>query len=194
MLVDAYEKARSEVTTKLKKLNSNLTYHSIEHTFDVLEQSIRIAGAEGIKDEDELELLKIAALYHDTGFLRTYAEHEKMSCTIFLEDASKWGLSEKHKQLVLDLIMVTRIPQMPDSMLERIICDADLDYLGRNDFFTIGDELRKEFLSYKIISTNEEWDNLQFKFLKNHHYHTASSRQLREPVKQINFSKLCEVK
>ena len=86
--------------SKLKGLDPHLTYHCAEHTADVLEQTIRIADEEGIKDERELFLLKVAALYHDTGFLRTYANHEVKSCEIFHEDSEGFGFNQKDKDLV----------------------------------------------------------------------------------------------
>ena len=86
--------------------------------------------------------------------------------------------------------MATKLPQTPATLLEKVICDADLDYLGRADFFEIGDGLRREFLKQGIIKTNQDWDQLQIKFLTSHQYHTATSRKLREKYKQGNISKL----
>ena len=186
----AFENVKKNVLNKLEKLNPNLTYHCTEHTLDVLEHSIRIAKEEGIKNSDDLYLLKIAALYHDTGFLETYALHEKKSCDLFLIDSEQYQLNDDQKNIVLNLIMSTRIPQKPHTPLERIICDADLDYLGRNDFFKIGETLRKEFLCFNIVNNDVEWNKLQLNFLQNHSYHTASSQKLREPGKQLNYSKL----
>lgn len=180
------------VCEKLKGLDPNLTYHNLLHTLDVLHQSERLADKEGISDAEDIYLLRIAALYHDTGFLETYTEHEKTSCSIFLKDAGKFGLTQKQKDKVMALIMATRIPQNPTTLLERIICDADLDYLGRDDFFTIGDTLRKEFLHYRVLKNNAEWDNVQLKFLQSHHYHTATSRIDREPVKQKHYNSLLD--
>ncbi|WP_051189646.1 HD domain-containing protein [Daejeonella oryzae] len=188
--VNAFEPVKQNVLAMLEKLNPNLTYHCVEHTLDVLEQSLRIASEEGIDNDEELFLLKIAALYHDTGFLNTYALHEKNSCELFLADADQYKLSGAQKDIIVNLIMATQIPQMPKTLLERIICDADLDYLGRNDFFSIGESLRKEFLSYKIVNNDDEWNKLQIYFLQNHNYHTPSSQKLREPKKQLNFNKL----
>ena len=185
-----FKNVKKIVVNKLSQLNSNLTYHCPEHTLDVLEQSIRIAKDEKIGDERDLYLLKIAALYHDTGFLQTYVAHELKSCEIFLKDANDFDLTTQEKSIITNLIMATQIPQLPTTLLEKIICDADLDYLGRDDFFSIGDNLRKEFLCYKIVANNEEWENMQLKFLQHHHYHTGSSQKLREPAKQLHFSRL----
>lgn len=184
MYDQVFEELRVLVFDKLSKLDKHLTYHCKEHTTDVLTQCEQIARREGVTDKHQLHLLKVAALYHDSGFLKTYKDHETFSCELFLEDADRFGFSADDKQQITSLIMATKIPQQPHNLLEKIICDADLDYLGRNDFYTIGDTLRQEFLHYGIVRSDEEWEALQIKFLQNHNYHTASSQQLREPVKQ----------
>lgn len=169
----------------LEGLAPELTYHCAAHTADVVKQSERIAIEEAVHHHD-LYLLKVAALYHDTGFLYTYAHHEEKGCEIFLEDCSRFHFSSWEKDLVTSIIMATRVPQQPHTLLERIICDADLDYLGRTDFFRISAELKKEFMHYGIVSDEEDWQHMQINFLTNHHYHTATSQLLREPVKQQN--------
>ncbi|HUS01477.1 MAG TPA: HD domain-containing protein [Chitinophagaceae bacterium] len=190
---NGFEKIKSNLIAKLGGLSPFLTYHSVEHTLDLLEQCERIALEEGITNERELLLLKVAALYHDCGFLETYSEHEKKGCEIFLEDAADFDFNDKEKNTICGLIMATRIPQQPRTLMEKVICDADLDYLGRRDFFKIGDSLRREFLHYKIVHNNYEWEKLQLKFLQNHKYHTKASQKQREPGKQRNLSKLLVV-
>jgi uncharacterized protein len=190
MPANLFTNIKVTVCNKLKGLDPNLTYHNLLHTLDVLNQSERIAVKEGVSDKEEIFLLKVAALYHDTGFLKKYAHHEKMSCAIFLEDADGFGFTQKQRDMVITLIMVTRIPQNPVSRLEKIICDADLDYLGREDFFDIGNMLRKEFLHYHVVENNTEWEKVQLKFLQTHHYHTAASRINREPLKKVHYDTL----
>jgi uncharacterized protein len=190
MTVDEFGKIKAAVLLKLQGLDPSLTYHSMDHTLDVLEQCIRIAGAEGITDDHEIFLLKVAALYHDTGFLFVYRQHEAEGCKIFLQDAHLFGLTEEDKQKITRLIMVTQLPQTPLTIMEKVICDADLDYLGRDDFFEIADNLRREFLWYNIVADNTAWENLQYKFLMQHAYHTESSRLLREPIKQQHIARI----
>lgn len=187
-----YKEIESNAIGRLRKLSPDLSYHCFDHTMDVLQQSVRIAEAEGVTDQKDIFLLKVAALYHDTGFLKTYRFHEAASCEIFLEETNGFGFTEDDIAVVKRLIMATQIPQQPADILEKIICDADLDYLGRDDFFSIGDTLRREFLLFKVVANNDEWENLQLKFLKNHAYHTKSSQNLREPAKQLNISKLLQ--
>ncbi len=187
-----FKRIETIVLAELGKLNPYLTYHSVQHTIDVLEQAQRIAAAEGIDDPHQFLLLKYAALFHDTGFLYIYANHEEKGCELFLEMTRDLKFSKADNDTVIGLIMSTKIPQQPKNLLQQVICDADLDYLGRDDFFTIGNELRKEFLHYKIVSSDEQWEQLQLKFLNSHQYHTRSSQLLREPVKQAHLAKLME--
>jgi len=178
------------VSKKMDGLEKTLTYHCKEHTLDVLEQCERIAGLEGVTDPHSLYLLKTAAMYHDTGFLEGYSSHEDRSCHIFLQDAGLYHFNERDKSIILGLIDATRLPQKPGNLLEEIICDADLDYLGRPDFFATSDALRREFLHYKVVENNAQWEALQLNFLRKHHYFTKSSVQLRAPVKEQNMQKL----
>jgi uncharacterized protein len=83
--------------------------------------------------------------------------------------------------------MATKIPQNPQSLLEKIICDADLSYLGRDDFFSISEKLYTEMISIGAISNREDWDRIQEEFLQQHHYFTATAIKLRKSQKEQNL-------
>jgi hypothetical protein len=187
MPIKSFDIIKEIVLEKLKDLDTRLSYHNIHHTLDVVEQAERIAVNENIRDERELFLLKVAALYHDSGFLKLYEGHEEESCAIFQQDAEQYDLSREEKELICDLIMVTKISRDPQTKLEKILRDADLDYLGRPDFDKISNRLKEELLSFNLIENEHEWDARQLAFLKKHHYHTKTSLALREPVKQKNY-------
>jgi predicted metal-dependent HD superfamily phosphohydrolase len=174
------------VTEYLKKAENHLTYHNLAHTLDVMEQVGRIAKEEGIGKED-WHLLQVAALYHDIGYLDGPQNHEERGCNVFSKEAPKWNFSPEEIQTVCSLIMATKVPQSPKNKLEEIICDADLDYLGREDFFKLGQELKKEYLHFGIVKSDEEWEQKQILFLEKHRYFTKSSQALREPLKQKNL-------
>lgn len=184
-----FRKLKKLANQRFALLSPHLTYHSIDHSLDVVKQCVRIGALEKIGDED-LALLQIAALYHDTGFLYTYLGHEEKSCEILLADITGMDLTRSDVKVILGLIMATKVPQKPKTLMQRIICDADLDYLGRSDFADITQRLKNEFLYYSIVKDEIDWKNVQRNFLKKHHYHTASSMRRREPIKQINLSRL----
>lgn len=191
MTESAFKDLEQLILQRLTKgLDRRLTYHNPNHTLDVLRQAERIAQEEGVKDEDGLMLLRIAALYHDTGFLDTYQGHEQRSCEIMREDLEKTGLNSQELDQICGMIMATKIPQSPTSLLEEILCDADLDYLGRPDFPPISQHLMHEFLEFGIIKDEAEWDPIQIGFFEKHQYFTRSSRSIRQPGKLAHLALL----
>ncbi|MBK7910443.1 HD domain-containing protein [Candidatus Pollutiaquabacter sp.] len=161
------------------RLLPDLYYHSPAHTRDVLRSALRIGREEGLSPF-ELELLGAAAILHDTGFTVAYADHEWHSCAIARILLPQHGADESFVERVCDLIQATRIPQHPTDLLSEILCDADLDYLGRDDFEEISNHLYRELLAYRIVNDSFEWDQIQVRFLENHHYHRPLMRELRE--------------
>jgi hypothetical protein len=184
----SFSDIKLHVIDKLEQgLSPALTYHNVAHTLDVLNQAVDIAKREGIEDENNLLLLKISALYHDVGFLQIYTGHEEISCEVAGKELFEFGFSKEQIEKICGMIRATKVPQRPFNVLEEVICDADLDYLGRNDFFQIGEGLFKEFLDQKIVSDEKSWNSLQVRFLENHHYFTTTAKERRQKQKQIHL-------
>lgn len=176
------------VVNKLKKeLSPKFYYHSPEHTLDVYNASIRFAKMENLNGHN-LILLKTAALYHDIGFIKKYKDHEDISIEIAKETLVEFGYSHEDIDIICHLINCTRLPQKAENIMEEILCDADLDYLGRDDFFMIAQKLRYEWeeLGY-LHSTLREWYEFQINFLEEHHYFTNSGKYLRHNGKIKNL-------
>lgn len=167
------------VLSKLdRELPAALSYHSAGHTRDVLAAASRLAQLEGLNVQQTRELTT-AVLLHDTGFLVQQQEHEQVGCVFARQWLPDYGYDQDTIERVCGMIMATRIPQSPKNLSEQIICDADLDYLGRADFFEIGELLFAELKYYGVLTTEEEWNRLQVKFLEGHTYFTASAQALR---------------
>lgn len=191
MTESRFEALRSTVLTLLdKKLDSKLTYHNLSHTKDVMTQVERIAFGENISDKNDILLLKVAALFHDSGFLEVYKHHEDMSCDIMMRNIKNGDLNDDELEKVKGMIMATKIPQTPYNKLEEIICDADLDYLGRPDFEPISLGLKEEFLVYGVIKSEADWDPLQIRFFEAHSYFTKTCQQDRAPRKAKHLKEL----
>jgi len=176
-----YDKAHSYALERLEKeLPKHLYYHGKHHTIDVLEAAEKIANFEGITDEEEITLLKTACLFHDIGFTISGQDHEERGCEIAEEVLPDLNYSVDQIKIIKGMIMATKIPQSPNNKLEQIICDADLDYLGRDDFFSIGDTLFQELQYLGVVSDQDAWNNLQVKFLTAHSYFTNWGRNKRQ--------------
>ena len=169
-----------------EKLPVELTYHTYDHTIDVMEAAEQIAKAEKV-DEDDLILLKTAAVFHDIGYIYTRENHEQESCSIARELLASIGIENKYIEKVCELILATKIPQNPKNKLSEIICDADLDYLGREDYFPISQNMFNEFKYFGIVNNKNEWKNLQIRFLESHNYFTQTSISTRKDKKEENL-------
>ena len=170
-------------------LHKHYYYHDVRHTLDVIEQSQAIGKLEGVT-ERELEILKIAALFHDTGFLKVRSGHEQASVDFFQSIGGKSALTHEDCDTITGCIRATHMPQTPLNHLEQILCDADLDYLGREDFGLIGENLFLEMSACGEMSDRFTWDNLQVKFLEAHKFHTTSNQARRDGKKAENLNEV----
>ncbi len=164
-----------------------LHYHNAEHTKNVLAGTEKLAQEENITGDD-LTILKTAALFHDSGFLDTYSDHEEISCQIAIKWLPQFGYNTKQIEEICNLIMVTKIPQKPKDKLGEILCDADLYYLGTDKYFVGAEKLYKEFHEAGLVKNREEWSNVEVKFVENHRYFTATAQhKLNSRLKQTSL-------
>ena len=184
-----FDGAEQHILTLLGKEMPNLQYHNIKHIYDVLESALVIAESEKISS-DEINLLRLAALFHDAGFIRSAANHEERGVEMAREILPAYGLSCDQIDAICGMIMATRIPQSPSNQLEKILCDADLDYLGRDDFYEIGGRLFEELRAQTIVETEREWNLVQKTFLDSHRYHTNYSKTNRERFKHQRLQEI----
>lgn len=188
-----YERLYADMMLKLKEgLSPNLYYHGVHHTIDVLAALTHISKNENIGGE-QLVLLKTAALLHDSGFTETYTNHEEAGCRITRQMLPDYGYSAQDIEIICGMIMATKIPQTPDNKLEEIICDADLDYLGRDDFYPISHSLFKELVFRGVLTDENEWNKIQIKFLSHHQYFTATCQNQREANKQQRIEEIKKI-
>jgi predicted metal-dependent HD superfamily phosphohydrolase len=188
-----YHAAKAFILNKLEReLSDRLTYHGLHHTLDVLHSTEELCYYEKVPPYHSI-LLKTAALFHDSGFTISNIEHEKQGCFIVQENLPNYGYSSREVSLICGMIMATKIPQRPKNYLEAIICDADLDYLGRDDFYEIGQSLFEELKAYKVLQTEEAWNKIQVKFLEQHQFFTATNTGRRSPKKRSYLKELKKI-
>jgi uncharacterized membrane-anchored protein YitT (DUF2179 family)/HD superfamily phosphodiesterase len=171
------EAAGSFIIAKLEKeLPGYLGYHNVTHTNNVLKHTLEIAASEGITGED-LDLLSTAALFHDSGFIKKYTGHEEVSCEIAKQFLPQFDYSDTQVEKICRIIMATKIPQAPKDHLAEILCDADLYYLGTDDYGTMAEKLYPEFLKEGIAKNKMEWQRQQIEFLESHTYFTKTAQE-----------------
>ena len=185
-----FEGAKKYTLNRLRsELSDRLYYHSVDHTLDVLDAATRLAEMENVNGYDKV-LLKTGALFHDLGFIETYDGHEDASIRMAKKALPGFGYSVDEIKVIEGLIRSTEIPQTPKTHLEQIMADADLDYVGRDDLFVIGQRLQYEWQLQGIVSSLRDWHEKQLQFLKAHKFFTKSAKKLREERKQENIKEL----
>ncbi|GAB2687969.1 hypothetical protein GCM10027037_07900 [Mucilaginibacter koreensis] len=122
--------------------------------------------------------------------MKAAANHEVESCLIVEKLLPGFNYTDEEISQIYQMIMATHLPQTPKSHLDKILADADLDYLGRDDFFTIGNLLFKELQTAGILKTEDEWNMMQIRFLENHQYFTQTALQRRQAKKEAHLALL----
>jgi adenylate cyclase len=172
-----------------KELPGYVFYHNVKHTVDVVTEVELIGWAEGCSDE-EILLLKTAGLFHDTGITVSFDNHELMGAEYARKILPGYNYTSEQIEKICSIIMATRLPPKPANLLEEIICDSDLDYLGRSDFIPVSNTLFEELKAQNKMKNLNEWNKLQVKFISGHQYFTTTARSLREVNKQLQIERI----
>ncbi|MFA5174489.1 MAG: HD domain-containing protein [Candidatus Pacearchaeota archaeon] len=165
-----------------------LHYHNATHALEVWNIARQYALSGKINCEDK-QALEVAALLHDIIVVPGKQDNEEKSADFAEAYTRNLGYSFKQTDTAKRLILATKMPQNPKSYLEELICDSDLDNLGRPDFLIKGDLLRQEL----ELPENVDWYKRQLDFIKNHNYFTDLAKNFRNPVKLENIEKLKDI-
>ena len=150
--MDNVIKTTSEFVTKLlnENLPSKYSYHNLAHTQEVFDGVIEL-GTNSNLSEDDLELVQVAALFHDTGFTKGYIDHENKSIEIMKEFLFSFNYPEDKIFRVSEIIIMTDMENNPINLSDKIIRDADILHIGKEDFYS------------KSLSLKSEWENVNYK-------------------------------
>jgi len=179
-----YSDKLNEVEVLAKKLMPNLPFHNIMHALEVYENVSKLADFEEVNEEEKF-LLQTAALLHDVLYKPYNPKNEEKSAEVAKKYLRKFGYSLTQIQKIIKLILATKLPTNPKNLLQMIMCDSDLDNLGREDCFERGEKYRQELKMPK-----KEWKKWRLQFLQNHKYYTESARKLRNKGLEKNIKKL----
>ena len=163
------------------------TFHDYNHTKETVVAGWEIA--EGMQvSADELETVLLACWLHDLGLLHARDNHEVISAEIAKNFLAKHGVSREKIKDVNVCILATKIPQRPATMLEKIVCDADISHLGKDSYFKKNALLRREFeLNRRETYSDMEWWLLNKDFFQKHRYFTSYALKRYNPQKILNL-------
>lgn len=174
------------------ELSKDLHYHGMHHTLDALKTCDLYLRHIKINSHDA-RLLRLGILFHDIGFTVSNEEHEYKGSIIARDLLTQFGFKTKDIDVIVGLILSTKIPQSPKTLLENMICDIDLDYLGRSDFYEISESLYEELQVTIGLKNKNDWNKIQVKFLEAHTYHTDFAIKKRQPEKEKRIRELKEL-
>jgi HD superfamily phosphodiesterase len=165
---------------------SYLVFHNLDHTGKVVLHCREMAAWYSLNEPDEL-ILYTAAWFHDTGHLfAPMALHEEESVKIMMTFLRNKNMKEEDILKAEQCILSTRIPQQPKTLLEKILCDADLYQLGTEEF-KVTDKLVKQEMELRTNTKIKNWIEGSIKFLENHDYFTGYCQQLLRSGKEKNI-------
>lgn len=170
----------------LSDLSEHHRYHNLPHTLTVRENCLEIGRRLEVSAED-LEILELACLLHDTGFVEVYAGHEAVSHRIAREYLLDKGYPEAKLRRVLQCVDITFPPNQPTDLLEKIIRDADMANLGSPNYPETLAALRHEWEVFLGQTFNDrDWYRLNRDFLRQHTFYTSVAEEMYGPTKAIN--------
>ncbi|WP_425389436.1 HD domain-containing protein [Ekhidna sp.] len=173
-----------------KQLADHMTYHSINHTLDVVASAEEIAATQNLSDE-EMEIVQIAAWFHDIGYTKGCENHEKNGASLAKEFLNKLDYPEEKTEKVIGCIMATQMPQNPTNTMEKVLCDADLMHLADENYFHKANLLHKEIENTKFCKIPEsEWFQMNEEFLDKHCFFTEYARKNYELAVKENLKKV----
>ncbi|MFK8045179.1 MAG: HD domain-containing protein [Crocinitomicaceae bacterium] len=172
------------------ELNPNLQYHSLNHTLNVEKAVSKYAASENISETDTV-LLRVAALFHDTGYIDQYHSNESFAVNRLVSEAPNYGFRPIDISFISELILSTSRTRKPANIFEKIICDADHDYLGTKHYHLYAELLFTELNLFSNKLSEKEWIIKQINYLQDEHkYHTQTAIKLRQKGKELRIKEL----
>lgn len=183
--------ARDHATGIISNISKNVTYHNLEHTKRVVAACEEMAEYYQLQSDDK-EALLIAAWFHDTGFSSGRSQgHEEVSKQLVNEFLEKQNAAPSLTAKINGCIDATKMPQSPNTLIEQIICDADLFHLGTDEFNIKNEELRQELKAFSNEDVSKKkWRKMNIAFMENHKYFTDYGKRKQQPVKDQHIAEL----
>ena len=179
------------------ELPDGVKYHDANHTLHptrgVVAVADKLAVAEKVSENDR-ELIIAAAYFHDTGYIREYGHNEPVAARMAGRILTLIGYLPGEIKTIQKMILSTDLRRGPDTHSEKILCDADLDNLGRDDFFELDDKLRQGRRVRGLdVSDDVKWYQGTLEIMQSYPYHTEAQKKLRDPGRQKNLKKLLDI-
>ena len=169
-----------------KKLDKKYHYHNLFHTKRVINSAIKI-GSNYELSKNEWEILLTSCLLHDYAFIDSHIDHEEKGAILAKEILPAYSFNDSDINSIQSLILITKVDAKPQSLLESIIRDADLEYLGSSNFEKISEYLKREWIECGVVKDDFHFYDIQLKFLNIHKFYTDFMREEGKSWKEKNM-------
>ena len=187
MNTDLIQKSKAYAESKLSALKDDYVYHNLNHTKKVAAAAEEIGEKSGLS-KDQLETVIISAWLHDTGYVNGSQDHENQSIENAKQQLSSWNAPSEKIDAVCNAIKATEMPQNPQDIVEKVLCDADLAHLANGNLKELGQRLREDTATTeKMVFTDNEWLAYNLNFIESHTYFTEYGKTVLEKSKQKNL-------
>lgn len=167
------------------KLSSEYIYHDYLHSLRVVNAVNELIEGENITGQDAVHL-KLAAWFHDSGYIYGAENHEEKSCEIFKDFIKENDFNDVSIDAVCHLILATKCNYLPQNLLEMCIKDADFYHFTLENYGDLCGLLKEELetVSNKKM-TDIEWCKQNLNVLtKQHYYFTDYAKKNWQPKKE----------
>ncbi len=187
-LVDLEEFILAKLETELDK---NLYFHNFEYSRHLYEYGGLLAKAADL-DPEETMLTQTAALMLNTGYSGGYQNQENRSAEYARNILKEYNYSEKQITIISNLILSSKWPPEPKNMLEMVLYDIKMEYIGRADYVKLYKLLFLEQNHYlKSVDVNT-FKKQQEEIIQKYQFFTESARRLREIMPEEQISRMRE--
>lgn len=187
---DLLQKVKKYVVEEYSQSSwADFDYHNIDHITIVVEEATELASLSHLNEEDT-QVLLVAAWFHDLGYVQGQVGHEKLSAHLAGEFLKEHSQSETFIKKVKSTIIATTVGFTDfNSFTQKLMHDADLSHAGRSDFGQFSNALRTEwFKKLNRSFTDLEWDESQVYFLSNLSYLTPAAVDKFDNFRMENLS------
>ena len=175
-------------------ISEKYAYHNLQHTINVVNAVKEICAKEEV-GAAATELLEIAAWFHDLGYNEGAEGHEKRGADYAREFLKENDYAEAGITTIRNCILATKYPQVPTTLFQKILCDADLSHLGKDIYWNRCGKVREELALVKNLVMNErDWIDFELEFMQNHQFQTTTGKALYDKNKRKHIKQLVKQK
>jgi adenylate cyclase len=171
------------------ELPANISFHTMKHTMEVYSLAELLGRAEGLSEEDLL-LVRTAALMNDTGYLSDPVNPEERTIEYVKELLPRYKFTEKQIYQVVRLLQDQQAKGSKMNECQRILADALNNYLGRVDFQLQAEKQYKELMALNKVNSREEWIRDTREQIQGHIFYTNTAERLREVTREQQLDAL----